>query len=82
MKRYLIAFMLGLSCLCLTVSSCKEKTEEPAPIVQEEPMPPAEEETSGIAEEETAGIAEEETAPMAEEEEMEPPVEDSSRIGE
>ena len=57
MKKLFIALLLGMACLCVSVTSCKQKAEE-ATVFTEEEAPPAEE---------TLPPAEEEISPLEEE---------------
>ena len=60
MKKFFIASLLVLVCLCMGITSCKQKAEEAAPPAEE--VKPAEE-TAPPAEEAKPA---EETAPPAE----------------
>ena len=50
MKKLFIALLLGMACLCVSVTSCKQKAEETTAFT-EETLPPAEEEISPLEEE-------------------------------
>ena len=42
MKKLLTVFLIALTCGCLTLSACKKKTEEAAPLTKESaPAPEA-----------------------------------------
>jgi len=65
MKKFLIVLLIGLTCVCLTLSACKKKAEEamPATPPMEEVAPAPEEAMPATPPMEEVAPAPEEAAP-------------------